>query len=142
MRKIKNGDTIRVHYTGKLEDGTEFDSSLGRDPLEFTIGSGKLIPGFEKGVVGMETGEKKTITLPPKEAYGEKRPELIVEMEKNNLPDDISPEVGLQLQISQTDGNPIIVTITAVSDDKITLDANPPLAGQKLIFEIELLEVV
>ncbi|MDG5767879.1 peptidylprolyl isomerase [Balneolales bacterium ANBcel1] len=141
MATIKEGDTVKVHYTGKVADGTVFDTSREREPLEFTIGEGKLIPGFEKAVVGMNVGDTNTVTIPTQEAYGEKRDDMIVDVEKNQIPEDIKPEVGQQLQIQQQDGGAIPVVITDVTDDTVKLDANHPLAGQELIFEIEVVEV-
>jgi FKBP-type peptidyl-prolyl cis-trans isomerase 2 len=142
MRKVQLDDVIRVHYTGKLEDGSEFDSSKDQEPLEFKVGEGKLIPGFEKGVVGMKQGESKTISLPPEEAYGERREELITRMDKTELPSNISPDVGMWLQMKRNDGQAIPVVVAEVTEDAITLDANPPLAGKTLIFELELVEFV
>lgn len=142
MATIKEGDTVKVHYTGKISDGTVFDSSREREPLEFTIGEGKLIPGFEKAVVGMSVGDSNTVTIPFDEAYGEKRDDMIVDVEKKQIPDDIKPEVGQQLQIQQKDGGAIPVVITDVTDESVKLDANHPLAGQDLTFEIEVVEVV
>lgn len=142
MAKIKEGDTVKVHYTGKIEDGTVFDTSKEREPLEFTIGEGKLIPGFEKAVVGMDVGDSNTVTIPTEEAYGEKRDDMVVDVERNQIPEDITPEVGQQLQIQQKDGGAIPVVITDVTDETVKLDANHPLAGQELTFEIEVVEVV
>lgn len=142
MREVQLNDVIRVHYTGKLEDGSEFDSSKGKEPLEFKVGEGKLISGFEKGVVGMKQGEIKTISLPPEEAYGNRREELIISIDKTEVPSDISPEVGMLLQMKRNDGQEIPVSITEVFPDAITLDANPPLAGQTLIFDLEIVEFV
>ncbi len=142
LAKIKEGDTVKVHYTGKITDGTVFDTSKEREPLEFTIGEGKLIPGFEKAVVGMDIGDSNTVTIPSDEAYGEKRDDMIVDVEKSQIPPDIKPEVGQQLQVQQKDGNAIPVVITDVTEESIQLDANHPLAGQDLIFEIEVVEVV
>ena len=142
MATIKEGDTVKVHYTGKVSDGSVFDSSKEREPLEFTIGEGKLIPGFEKAVVGMDVGDSNTVTIPSDEAYGEKRDDMVVDVEKNQIPEDIKPEVGQQLQIQQKDGNPIPVVVTDVTDDSVKLDANHPLAGEDLTFEIEVIEKV
>ncbi len=141
MTEAKKRDTVKVHYTGKLEDGTIFDSSIDREPLEFKIGNGNMIPGFEKAVLGMELGDSKTANIPYQEAYGEKRKEMVVEVPKAQVPDDITPEVGLQLSIEQQDGGPIPVVISEVSDEVIILDANHPLAGKNLIFDIELVEI-
>lgn len=141
MSKVKDGDTVKVHYTGKLENGDVFDSSREREPFEFTVGNKAVIPGFEKGVVGMGVGDTKTIEIPPEEAYGAKQDELVVEVQKSELPDDITPTIGQRLQIKQQDGNPIVVTITELTDDSITLDANHPLAGYTLFFDVELVDI-
>ena len=142
MSKAKSGDTVKLHYTGKLEDGKVFDTSRERDPLEFTIGSGNIMPGIEEGVIGMETGDTKAIEIPAEEAFGVRRKELVVEVEKNEFPSYITPTVGQRLQIQQKDKDPIIVIITDVNEDTITLDANHPLAGYTLFFEVELLEIL
>ncbi len=142
MSQAKKGDTVRVHYTGTLEDGTVFDTSINRDPLEFTIGEGRLIPGFEQAVVGMNPGESKTERISADQAYGPHLKELVMEVDKRQLPPGLSPEVGQQLQIRHDDGRTTPVTITEVTDTTITLDANHPLAGKDLIFHIQLLEIV
>jgi len=143
MAQAKNGDKIKVHYTGKLEDGTVFDTSEDREPLEFTIGSGAIIPGFEKGVVGMEVNEKKTITIPPEEAYGPRHEELMLKKKKSEFPDGITPAVGKQvaIRLNQPNTPPINAIITDVSEDTVTLDANHPLAGKTLVFDIELVGI-
>ena len=141
MTQVKSGDKVKVHYTGKLEDGSQFDSSVGADPLEFTIGAGQLIPGFDSGVIGMEIGEKRTLTIPPAEAYGERREELVVDIEKSQLPPEVEPQIGLMPQSQQPDGSPINLMITEVNETAVKVDANPPLAGQTLIFDVELVEV-
>ncbi|TVQ13716.1 MAG: peptidylprolyl isomerase [Balneolaceae bacterium] len=141
MSKAKNGDTVKVHYTGKLNDGSVFDSSENREPLEFKLGSGQLIPGFEKAVTGMTVGDSTTVTIPAKEAYGEINEELILNVEKDRLPADIQPEVGMQLQVQQPNGEPVPVVISDVTDDLVILDANHPLAGKELIFDIEVVEI-
>lgn len=140
MTQAQNGNTVKVHYTGKLEDGTEFDSSQHDDPLEFTIGSGQIIPGFEQAVVGMEQGESKTVKILADDAYGPHREDRVLEVDQNDFPDHITPKLGQQLEIRQSDGS-IGVTVTSISGSRVTLDANHPLAGQDLIFDIELLEV-
>ena len=137
----KNGDSVKVHYTGKLENGDVFDTSKEKEPFEFTIGNEAVIPGFEKGVVGMGVGDTKTIEIAPEDAYGEKRDELVVDVEKSEFPDDITPSIGQRLQIRQQDGNPIVVTITDLNEDTITLDANHPLAGYTLFFDVQLIEI-
>jgi peptidylprolyl isomerase len=144
LPKVKEGDTVKVHYTGKLtEDGTVFDSSREREPLEFTLGEGKLIPGFEKAVVGLEEGDSTTVELASEDAYGERREDLELEVSKSDLPDNIDPQVGMQLQMQQQEnGQAIPVQITAVEDEVVKLDANHPLAGKDLTFDIELIEKV
>ena len=134
----KTGDTVKVHYTGTLADGTEFDTSIGSEPLEFTIGQGKLITGFEQAVIGMQVGESKTITIPTDQAYGQRSDDLIVEIGRDELSPDIEPEVGMQLQSSQGD---MIATIIEVTETTIKIDTNHPLAGQDLTFDIELIEI-
>ncbi len=141
MTQAKAGDNVKVHYTGKLDDGTVFDSSAEREPLQFSLGSGNVIPGFEEAIVGMAPGESKTATIPPDQAYGPQREELVITVEKEQIPTDLSVEIGQQLQISQNNGQVIPVIVTDVSDSKVTLDANHPLAGQQLTFDIELVEV-
>jgi len=140
--QVKNGDTVQVNYTGKLADGTVFDSSVERGPLEFTLGAGQLIPGFEKAVLGMKVGEKKTVIIPADEAYGPHRDEQVVEIPREELPSDLTPQVGQQLVVTQQDGRQIIVVITEVSDETVTIDANHPLAGKDLTFEIELVKIL
>lgn len=139
--KVKTGDTVKVHYTGKLEDGEVFDTSVEDEPLEFTVGSGMLIPGFEEAVVGMAPGESKTLTIPSDQAYGPYIEEKVVQVERSYMPSDFVPEVGQQLEIQQSSGEIIPVIITDVSENVVTLDANHPLAGMDLIFEIQLLEI-
>lgn len=141
LSKVKDGNTVKVHYTGTLKDGSVFDTSAEREPLEFKLGEGQLIPGFEKAVVGMEEGESTKIDIPVKEAYGEAREDLIINVPKDQLPDDVEPEVGMQLQVNQPDGQPVPVRIAEISDDELTLDANHPLAGKDLSFEIEVVEI-
>ena len=141
MSKVKDGDTVKVHYTGKLENGDVFDSSREQEPFEFKVGNKAVIPGFEKGVLGMEVGDSKTIEIPPEEAYGEKQDELVVEVKKSEFPEDITPTIGQRLQIKQGDGNPIVVTITDLTEDSITLDANHPLAGFTLFFDVEVIDI-
>lgn len=141
MSKAKNGDTVKVHYTGKLNDGSVFDSSENREPLEFQLGSGQLIPGFEKAVNGMTVGDSTTVTIPANEAYGDVNEELILSVEKDRLPADIQPEVGMQLQVQQPNGQPVPVVISDVTDSIVKLDANHPLAGKDLTFHIEVVEI-
>lgn len=142
MSKVKNGDTVKVHYTGKLEDGSVFDSSVERDPLEVTLGEGKLIPGFEDAVIGLEVGDKTTASIASADAYGERREDLEVTVERSQLPEDIEPQVGMQLQLNQPNGQPVPVQVTKVEDENIIIDANHPLAGKDLTFDIELIEIV
>lgn len=137
----EQGDTVTVHYTGRLEDGTVFDSSEGKDPLEFTVGEGRLIPGFEQGVLGMEPGQSKTVNIPSEDAYGPYDPELVTEVERSELPADLELEVGMQLQGSQPDGRVAIFTVKDFTNSTVTLDANHRLAGKDLIFDIEVVEV-
>lgn len=141
MSVVKNGDTVKVHYTGQLEDGSVFDSSVQREPLEFTLGQGQLIPGFEKAVIGLKVGESTTANIPSAEAYGEPNPQMIIEVDKSQLPADLEPEVGVQLQLNQPDGQVIPVQITKVEGENVTIDANHPLAGKDLTFNIELVEI-
>jgi len=136
-----DGDTVRVHYTGTLEDGTTFDTSVGREPLEFTLGEGKMIPGFEKAIYGLKVGKSKTVTIPAEEAYGPHRDDLVIVVEREQLPANLHPKVDQQLQMQQTDGRTAVVIVTDVSETTITVDANHPLAGKDLIFEIELVEI-
>ncbi|KAF5075883.1 FKBP-type peptidyl-prolyl cis-trans isomerase [Methanoculleus horonobensis] len=142
MAQAKEGDTVKVHYTGKLEDGTVFDTSEERTPIEFTIGSGQIIPGFERAVVGMEPGETKTMRVPPEEAYGPHREEMTITVDRGQFPEEINPEPGQQLQVQQPDGQAAVVVVSDVSESTVTLDANHPLAGQPLTFEIELVDIV
>ncbi len=141
MSQAKSGDTVKIHYTGALDDGTEFDSSAGREPLEFAIGSGQVIPGFDSAVDGMTVGDGKTVTIPAGEAYGERHEQLVQEVPKTALPDEMKPEIGMQLQSQGPDGQVMNLQVTAVEDDSITVDANHPLAGQALTFTIELIEI-
>ena len=141
MAKAKNGDKVKVHYTGRLDDGTVFDSSLKRDPLEFKIGENKIIPSFEEAVVGMEVGDTKTFGIPATEAYGDRQDDMVLTLDRKQLPDNMDPQVGQQLQLSQEDGNHFLVVVTDVSDDNVTIDANHPLAGEALTFDVELLEI-
>lgn len=140
--KAKPGDTVRVHYTGKLDDGEVFDSSEDREPLEFTVGQGSVIPGFENAVEGMEPGEQKTETIPCEQAYGERRDELVIDVKREQLPSDLKPEVGQRLSVVQKSGQSIPVVVAAVDEDNVRLDANHPLAGEDLTFTIRLVEIV
>jgi peptidylprolyl isomerase len=142
MVQAKSGDTVKIHYTGKLNDGTVFDSSVNREPLEFTLARGQVIPGFEQAVLGMTPGESKTQTIPMTQAYGPYREEMVIQVNREQLPPDLAPEVGQQLQVQQPDGQAVPVFITEVTDSQVTLDANHPLAGEDLIFDIQLVEIV
>ncbi len=137
----KSGDSVKIHYTGTLEDGTTFDSSEGRDPLEFTLGSGQVIAGFDEAVTGMEVGDKKTVNIPADKAYGQRNEEMVITAPRDQVPPDINPEVGQQLQMAGPNNQPIIVKITEVTDEHIVLDANPPLAGKDLTFALELVSI-
>lgn len=141
-KKAANGHTVKVHYTGKLENGTVFDSSKRKSPFEFKLGETSVIIGFEQAILGMQTGERKTVKISSDNAYGPYLPELVSTVKKSQFPVHIKPELGQQLEIRQTDGPTILVTITDVTDDEVTLDANHPLAGKDLIFDIELVEVL
>jgi peptidylprolyl isomerase len=142
MAQAKNGDTVNVHYTGKLKDGKVFDSSVDREPLQFDIGHGNIIPGFEQGVIGMKPGESKTVNIPAEKAYGPYRKELVLVVDKSKIPTHLKPEVGQQLTLNQPDGRAVSVRITDISESNVTLDANHPLAGKDLIFDIELVQIV
>jgi len=142
MAQVKDGDVVRVHYTGKLTNGEQFDSSVGREPLEFTVGAGMMIKGFDDAMPGMEIGEKKTVNISPEQGYGEKSSEAIIEFPKENVPEDMKLEPGMSLTLSNQDGQPVPVTVVEVKDDVIVLDANHFLAGQELVFDIELVEIV
>lgn len=139
--QAKSGDTVRVHYTGRLTDGTVFDSSAQREPLQFTLGQGEIIPGFEQAVEGMSPGDSKTEEIPMDQAYGPYREDMVLQVNRQQMPAEISPQVGQQLQIRQPTGQLVPVTITEVDDGQVTLDANHPLAGQTLVFDIQLVEI-
>ncbi len=141
MSQARPGDTVKIHYTGTLNDGTEFDSSSGRDPLEFTVGSGQVISGFDKAVEGMAVGDSKTVKIPPEEAYGPRHDQMVQDVPKHALPDDLEPAEGMALQARGQDGQVINLTITAVGDDSITVDGNHPLAGKSLNFDIQLVDI-
>ncbi len=142
MSQVKANDTVKVHYTGKLTNGQVFDSSLEREPLKVTLGQGMLIPGFENGVIDMKINEKKTINIPVAEAYGEVRKDLFHEVQKDQLPQDIAPEVGMGLASKNPDGTEVQFRVAEVHDKHIVIDANHPLAGQDLIFDLELVEIL
>ncbi len=139
-KAIAPGDTISVHYTGKFESGDLFDSSEGREPLKFTVGAGQLVKGFDDAVVGMAPGEKKTVTVLPKEGYGERREDHVVDFPKANIPEDMKLESGMIVQMSDQSGCPIPVIVTEILDDVVKMDVNHPLAGKTLVFDIEIVE--
>jgi peptidylprolyl isomerase len=141
MAEVKSGDTVKVHYHGKLNDGTTFDSSEGREPLEFEVGSGSVIAGFDNGVTGMKVGDKKTINIPVDEAYGQLQDDLLMEFPLDRFPADMKPEVGMELNMSNGAGQDFPVIITEVRDTSVVLDANHPLAGEDLTFDLELVEI-
>ncbi|MGB5625580.1 MAG: peptidylprolyl isomerase [Woeseiaceae bacterium] len=142
MAEAKSGDAVRIHYTGTLGDGTQFDSSAGRDPLEFALGGGQVIPGFDSAVTGMSVGDQKTVTIEPDDAYGQRHDQLVQQVPRDTLSDDIDPAVGMQLQSQSPDGQIMNLVIVEVAEESITLDANHPLSGQALTFAIELVEIV
>ena len=141
MAEAKKGDSVKVHYTGKLTNGEQFDSSTGREPLEFTVGAGQMIAGFDAALPGMKIGDKKTINIPAKDAYGEIDENAIIEFPKENVPADMKLEPGQQLTLSNQEGQPFPVTVKEVKDDMVILDANHFLAGKELVFDIELVEI-
>ncbi|MFB3766088.1 MAG: peptidylprolyl isomerase [Methanotrichaceae archaeon] len=142
MATAKKGDTVKVHYTGKLDTGVPFDTSRGSEPLEFVIGSGTLIPGFEEAVIGMSPGESKTVKLPPEKAYGRYREDKVITVAKKDLPEDVKPELGMNLEVCAPSGQMVPVMITDMDENTVTLDANHPLSEQILMFDIQLLEIV
>jgi peptidylprolyl isomerase len=142
MKQAKEGDVVRVHYTGKLTNGEQFDSSDGREPLEFTVGAGQMIKGFDHAMPGMSVGEKKTINIIPEDAYGLKDEESVIEFPKSNIPAEMKLDVGMQLQLRNEAGQPFPVTVAEIKDDVVVLDANHSLAGKELVFDIELIEIV
>jgi len=141
MAQVQQGDTVQVNYTGKLADGTVFDTSLNRNPLQVTLGKGSLIAGFEKAVLGMSAGEKKTVVIPSVEAYGPRNDQAVVELDRKGMPEGFDPKVGQRLELTQEDDSNVLVTVTAASEKTITVDANHPLAGKDLTFEIELVSI-
>jgi peptidylprolyl isomerase len=142
MERAKHGDTVKVHYTGRLDDGSMFDTSLNREPLEVTIGAGQVIPAFEHALEGMAPGESKTTRIPPEQAYGPHRDEMIAVVERDELPDDMDIAVGQRLKVEQRDGRELVVMVTDVSESSVTLDANHGLAGKTLNFDLQLVEVL
>lgn len=141
MQQAKSGDSVKVHYTGTLEDGSVFDSSQGRDPLEFKVGSGQVIAGFDEAVTGMAVGEKKTVLIPCDKAYGQANSDLVMTVPQNQVPPDLKPEVGMRLEVGGTQGELLLVTVVEVTDEHVILDANPPLAGKDLTFALELVSI-
>jgi FKBP-type peptidyl-prolyl cis-trans isomerase 2 len=142
MAQVKAGDKVKVHYHGKLTSGQTFDSSAGRDPLEFEVGSGMVIKGFDEGVKGMNVGDKRTINIPADQAYGPRLEDMVIEFPKDRFPQDMQIEEGMDLMMSNGSGQNIPVVVTEVKQETIILDANHPLAGEELIFDIELVEIV
>ncbi len=142
MKKVRKGDTVKIHYTGKLADGSVFDTSRERDPLQIKLGENQVIPGLENAVIGMETGKKKTAVILADDAYGQFRDDLIVTMPLADLPDDLNPKVDEFIKISHKDGRELFVKVLAIDDKNITFDGNHPLAGKDLTFEIEIVEIV
>jgi FKBP-type peptidyl-prolyl cis-trans isomerase 2 len=140
--KVKKGDTIQVHYTGKFEDGKEFDSSLNRQPLQFEVGAGRVIKGFEDAVIGLQAGEKKTVIVSAEDAYGSFDENLLVEIPKKNVPEGVTPEVGMRLQLVNQQGQAVHVVVTEIFDKTVRLDANHPLAGKTLVFDLEVLKIL
>jgi FKBP-type peptidyl-prolyl cis-trans isomerase 2 len=141
MNKAKKGDVVKVHYKGTLNTGEQFDSSEGREPLEFTVGAGQMIAGFDRAIPGMAVGDKKTITIAPSDAYGEKKEDALIEFPKANIPGDMNLQPGMKLQLRNQAGQPVPVTVAEVKDDIVILDANHELAGKELIFDIELINI-
>jgi len=142
MQQVKSGDKIKVHYHGRLTNGETFDKSEGREPLEFEVGSGMVIKGFDDGVTGMAVGDKKTINIPADEAYGPKNPDMIIDMPKDRFPQEMELEVGMPLSMSDGQGQQFQVVVAEVKEDAVILDANHPLAGEDLIFDLELVEII
>ncbi|MGF0537440.1 FKBP-type peptidyl-prolyl cis-trans isomerase [Agrobacterium sp. ES01] len=142
MTQAKSGDTVRIHYIGSLTDGTTFDSSRGRDPLQFQVGSGQIISGLDREIDGMELGAKQTVTVPADDAYGQRDPNRVQTVPRAAIAPEVSLEPGLQLQAQSAAGTPVTVVVTEVADETVTVDANHPLAGQDLVFEVELVEIV
>ena len=142
MQQVKTGDKVKVHYHGKLTNGETFDSSEGRAPLEFEVGSGMVIKGFDDGVTGMSVGEKKTISIPADEAYGPRNADMVIEMPKDRFPPDMELEIGMPLMKSDGSGQNFQVSVTEIKPESVILDANHPLAGKDLVFDLELVEIV
>ena len=141
MAQAKKGDQVAIHYTGKLSDGSVFDSSVDSEPLSFTLGEGQVIEGFEEAVYGMTEGEQKSVTIPPEKAYGERNEEMLVDVPRSQFPDNIDPEEGQQIQIENEKNEEMLVYVSKVTDNTVTLDANAPLAGEELTFELDLVSI-
>lgn len=141
MAQAKKGDQVAIHYTGKLSDGSVFDSSMDSEPLSFTLGEGQVIEGFEEAVYGMTEGEQKSVTIPPEKAYGERNEEMLVDVPRSQFPDNIDPEEGQQIQIENEKNEEMLVYVSKVTDNTVTLDANAPLAGEELTFELDLVSI-
>lgn len=141
MAEVKSGDQVKVHYTGKLTNGEQFDSSIGREPLAFTVGAGMMIAGFDAAMPGMKVGDKKTVNIAPKDGYGETDETAIIDFPKENVPAEMELKIGQQLTLSNEQGQPFPVVVKEIKDDIIILDANHFLAGQELVFDIELVEI-
>lgn len=141
MTEVRKGDSVKVHYTGRLDDGTVFDSSAGKEPLEFAVGSGQVIAGFDEAVVGMVVGQSKVVHIPVDKAYGVRNEEMVITAPLAHVPPDLNPELGMRLEMGGANGELIRVVVTEITDSHIILDANPPLAGKDLIFDIELVEI-
>jgi peptidylprolyl isomerase len=141
LTQAERGDTVRVHYTGRLEDGTVFDTSMERHPLRFTIGENRIFPGFEQAVIGMRSGESKTVRVPMEDAFGPCRKDMVVTVDRDRFPEDLNLEVNQTLEITSSDGHRTVVTVTDISDSEVALDANHPLAGKDLILDIRLIEI-
>lgn len=141
MAQAKSGDRVKINFTGKLDDGSVFANTEGSEPLEFKLGEGKIIPGIENAVEGMNVGESRTVTVTPEQAYGQHRDELVEEVSREKLPKDIEPQIGQRFEVPQQGGQPMILRVTEVSEQTVTLDGNHPLAGRDLTFELELVEI-
>ena len=142
MAQVKNGDVVRIHYTGRLTDGTEFDSSAGREPLEFEYGAGQIIPGLERNIPDMEVGAKQTVTVPAEEAYGPRDDSRVQAIPRTAIPEGVPVDIGTRLQANTPEGQPVNLTVVDLDDSSVTVDANHPLAGRDLVFDIELVEVI
>lgn len=144
MSEAKQGDTVKIHYTGRLDDGTQFDSSIGREPLEFTLGEGRVIAGFEQAVLGMTEGDSKTVTISADQAYGPRNEQAVQDIPLSSLPEQIRDDLqpGMRLQANDPSGQPLLLTVAGIGEDNVTLDANHPLAGEALTFDLELVEIV